>query len=293
MLTPLLHAGRPPAPHDLWGSWTTDPLLILGLLGLSWMYARGRRSVRPGSVPRWRDVCFAAAIVALAVALVSPLDAASSALASAHMIQHVLLILVAAPLLALSAPSHVLLVATPLALRRRTARAWGRLRAKGPGASGWGWLVAGALHAATIWLWHAAVPYDAALEHRPVHMAEHATFLATGLLFWHVVLGRGRLRVSPGLGVLLVFGVALQATFLSVLLTFAREPWYGYGSFTAAWGLSPLADQQLAGAIMWVPAGFVYLAAGLWIAAVWVRDNEERWTATGNRAIDRADPRRS
>jgi putative membrane protein len=128
-----------------------------------------------------------------------------------------------------------------------------------------------------LWFWHAAVPYDAALSSPPLHLLEHASFLATAVLFWHVVIGaRGAGRAPNGLGVLLVFGMAMQSVLLSVLLTFARTPWYaGYARTTTPWGLDPLADQQLAGAIMWIPAGGVYLAAALALLASWVRSAEE------------------
>ena len=278
MLTAVLaHAGQPVAPHDLWTAWNPDPVVVLGLaLGL-WVHRRGQiPSPRPVR-ERWRARCFIAAVATLGVALLSPLEAMSAALASAHMVQHVLLILVAAPLLALSAPSSALLRGSPVAVRRASGR-WVRrlgLRAGGltlvrhPVAV---WL----LHTGTVWFWHAAGPYDAALQHEVVHVAEHASFLLTGLLFWRVVLGpRRRGRVPEGLGALLVFGMALQSVFLSLLLTFATSPWYaGYAATTAPWGLDPLADQQLAGVIMWVPAGVVYVIAALALVAVWIRTSE-------------------
>lgn len=94
-----------------------------------------------------------------------------------------------------------------------------------------------------------AVTYDAAVGHEAVHVAEHASFLITGWVFWRVVIGvRDRDRVSYGFGVLLVFAMTTQSVFLSALLTFARTPWYSaYDTSTPPWGLDPLADQQLAG----------------------------------------------
>jgi cytochrome c oxidase assembly factor CtaG len=280
VLTPVLaHPGQPPAPHDLWGAWNLDPLLLLGLLLAAWAYRRGQAGGPRRPVDTWRARCFALALVAVGLALVSPLDAASSALASAHMVQHLLLLLVAAPLLALSAPSSAILRGSPLPVRRAAGR-WRRrlglthrnLRVLGHPAAAW------LLQVGVLWFWHAAVPYDAALASEPLHLLEHASFLITAVLFWHVVVGvRGAARVSNGLGVLLVFGMAMQSVLLSVLLTFARTPWYaGYASTTAPWGLDPLADQQLAGAIMWIPAGGVYLAAALVLLASWLRAAEER-----------------
>ena len=272
------HGEGPPAPHDLWGAWNLEPLLLVGLGLAGWAYHRGRQAAGPQAVGGWRGRCFAGAMVAIAVALISPLDAMSSALASAHMVQHVLLVLVAAPLLALSAPSVTLLRGGPRALRpaglrwrRRLRLTSANLRALRDPTTVW------LLHVAVLWGWHAATLYDAAVSHEALHMTEHASFLFTGLLFWRVVVGPRPAAVSPGLGVLMVFAMALQSVFLSALLTFAGTPWYAsYAETTRAWGLGPLADQQLAGVIMWIPAGFIYLGAALAMMVSWLRAVERQ-----------------
>ena len=274
LTTVLAHAGQPPQPHDLWTAWNLSPLLLTGL-ALAWLaHRRGRPGGRDADVRRAR--CFAGALLALAVALVSPLDALAEALASAHMVQHVVLILVAAPLLALSAPSSALLRGSPLAVRRATSHwrrrlrpADHRLRVAGGPVTVW------LLHVAVVWLWHASVPYDAAVANPWLHVLEHATFLVTGVWFWRVIIGArgGATRVPHGLGILLVFAMAMQSVFLSVIMTFARTPWYtSYATTTQPWGLDPVADQQLAGVIMWVPAGVIYLGVALTLLAVWLRD---------------------
>lgn len=271
------HTGQPPAPHDVLGAWNLDPVLVLGFLVAVWMYQRGQTRGRRRPADTWRARSFVGALVALAVALVSPLEAMSSALASAHMVQHVLLLLVAAPLLAFSAPSSTLLRGSPLParrasgrLRRRLGVTPARLRPLRHPATVW------LLHTGTLWIWHAAVPYGAALQSEALHVVEHATFVVTAVLFWRVILGgRGAGRVSHGFGVLLVFAMAMQSVFLSLLLTFARSPWYaGYATTTTPWGLDPLADQQLAGVIMWVPAGAIYLAAALGLLVAWMKLTE-------------------
>jgi putative membrane protein len=278
VLTPILaHAGQPPAPHDLWGAWNLDPVLLAGLALAAWAYRRGQTGGPPRTVDTWRARCFAGALAALGVALVSPLDALAGALASAHMVQHVLLLLVAAPLLALSAPGSAILRGSPLAVRRAGSR-WrrrlglthGNLRVLRHPATVW------LLQVGTLWFWHASVPYDAALGNQALHAVEHASFLVTAWLFWRSVVGvRGTGRVPNGVGVVLVFAMAMQSVVLSVLLTFARTPWYaGYATTTAPWGLDPLADQQLAGVIMWIPAGGIYLAAALTLLVGWVRATE-------------------
>lgn len=273
----LAHAGGPLAPHDLWRTWNLDPVLLVVLVAGVWAYRRGRvRGGRPTDA--WRARAFAGAVAALAVALISPLEPLSGALASAHMVQHVLLVLVAAPLLAVSAPGSSLLRGSPLAVRRARGAVRRRLGVRSS------WLHAPS-HPATVWLsyvgvlwvWHSAVAYDVALRSDLVHGVEHLTFLVTAVLFWRVVAGgRGARRVPGGAGLLLVFGAAMASVFLSLLLTFASEPWYdGYTTTTSAWGLDPLADQHLAGVLMWVPAGAIYVAAALALFVSWIAEDAE------------------
>ena len=290
MLTLFAHTGRPPAPHDAWGAWGGDPLVLLAVLAAAALYARGRaRARRPPA--RGQAARFGGGLLAVAAASQSPLEAAAHALASAHMVQHVLLVLVAAPLLAWSAPLPELVRGTPPALRRAVARARrvggvarvlrravARARRVGGVAPAGRWMAgpgpAWLAHVAVLWLWHSAALYDAALRVPALHALEHAMFLGTALLFWHVVAGP-RTAASHGARVLLVFTMGMQSVFLALLLTFARAPWYAsYRDTTAAWGLTPLADQQLAGAIMWVPAGFVYAGLGIALVAGWLREVE-------------------
>jgi putative membrane protein len=294
VLTPVLaHPGQPPAPHDLWAAWDLHPVLVGGLLLAAWTYRRGQTVGPRRPVDRWRARCFVAALVALGLALLSPLDGLSSALASAHMAQHLLLLLVAAPLLVLSAPSAAILRGSPLGVRRAVGRWRRRLGLthrhlgvlRHPAAV---WL----LSVGVLWFWHAAAPYDAALDSEPLHVLEHASFLVTAVLFWHVVVGvRGSARVAGGLGVLLVFAMAMQSVFLSVLLTFARTPWYsGYATTTAPWGLDPLTDQQLAGVLMWIPAGGIYLLVALALLVSWIRATEREDPAVELAGSQRSSP---
>ena len=276
----LAHARQPLAPHDLWSAWNLDPVLVAALSATAWAYWRGAgggRHRRPVEV--WRHRCFAGAMVAVGLALLSPLDALSGALVSAHMVQHVLLALVAAPLFALSAPVATLLRGSPAVVRQVSVTWRRRLRL----TRGNTWLLrhpvtVWLLHVGALWFWHAAVPYQAAVAHHLVHVVEHASFLVTGVVFWRVVVGgREADRISHGSGVLLVFAMAMQSVFLSALLTFARTPWYPvYAATTARWNLDPLADQQLAGVIMWIPAGLVYVVAGLGLLVTWIRATERQ-----------------
>lgn len=284
MLTGVVaHGAAPLHPDDLWRAWSTATPVLACLVLIAWAYLRG---TRPGNPTRPRRIAFWAGLGAIAVALVSPLDALSSSLASAHMVQHVVLILVAAPLLAFAAPTAAVLRGVPLPARRAVGtgrRQVGltrrRLRLLRQPVVVW------LLHVVTLWLWHASVLYDAAVRQSALHSSEHAMFLVTGILFWRVVVGSRLVgRLPYGGGVALVFTMAIQSVFLSMLLTFAREPWYSvYDGTTDVWGLTQLADQQLAGVIMWVPAGAVYVVTGLVLLSAWTRATDADRRAEGTR----------
>lgn len=279
MLSPttavLAHQGETLAPHDLWVAWNDDPLLLFGITAGVGLYLRGW-SRRSQWRQDWRRAVGALGVVALALALLSPLDALADTLASAHMVQHIILVLVAAPLVVAGGVPATMMRALSPSVRRAARRA--------ARASGGDWMVhtlrrpapAWILHAGALWLWHSAALYDAALSSHWVHGLQHLSFITTALLFWSAVLSpRASRRVSPGVAVLLVFTMALQSVLLSALLTFAPSPWYeAYATTTRAWGLDPLVDQQLAGVVMWVPAGLVYLGIGLALLATWFRESD-------------------
>ena len=272
------HPGLPLEPHDLLTAWSWEPTVLLGLALGAWLYARGVRALwqqagRGRGLSGWRVVAFVGGIVTLFVALVSPIDALGSALFSAHMVQHMLLMLVAAPLLVLGQPHTALLWALRPGARRRVGAWWRRQsllkgvqhRLTHP-ATVW------VLHAATAWLWHLPGPYQAALVDEMVHGAEHASFLVSALLFWWALPGIGpHPRLNPVGGVLFLFAFTLQGGILGALMTFSGAPWYpAYAATTPPWGLTPLDDQQLAGLIMWIPAGLVYVVAALVPLARWL-----------------------
>lgn len=274
----LAHSDAALRPHDLVGAWSLDPLVIVGLAAAAWCYRRGWRAPNDSAA---RRSAFGLGLATLAIAVVSPLDALSGVLVSAHMVQHVLLVIVAAPLLAVSAPSAALLRGAPGGIRTRLAPARRLLRLDAAALRRSRALVPRWLaYVLTLWLWHASVLYGLAVENRFVHALEHATFLGTAILLWSSILGPARTRAPRELGVIAVFALALQTVFLSALLTFATSPWYEpYLTTTTAWGLDPLEDQHLAGVIMWVPAGIIHVGIGIWLLATWLRDID-RSTAT-------------
>ena len=268
----LAHDGRALAPQDLWSAWNPDPLLIGVLAGIAWLYHRGS-----SSSPRdeWRHRAFVSALGVTAFALLSPLEAMSHALASAHMVQHVLLLVVAAPLFAFSAPASTLLRGAHVSVRRMPSRVRRTLRVRRPLLDLFAHPVAVLFfYVGTLWFWHGATVYDATVGSELVHAIEHASFVVAGILFWRVVLGgRSGRRVPGGAALLLVFGAAMASVLLSALMTFAPTSWYGaYAQTTATWGPDPLTDQQLAGAIMWVPSGLLYVGAALLVFRSWLSD---------------------
>lgn len=279
----LAHAGAPPAPHDLWSAWSLDPIVLAAVALAWWLFRRGIRSAGRHGVTR--QSWFTWGLIAAALAVLSPVDAMGSALASAHMVQHLLLIMVAAPGLAQARPGQTLLLGLPRGARKRLGGVRRRLRLTPATIQrishpGMVWLV----FAAGLWFWHLPGPYDAAVDSDLVHAVEHATFIAVALLFWATILNTpARLQ---GLAVLGVFAAALQGTVLAAILTFAPSPLYfSYEATAQIWGLTPLEDQQLAGVIMWVPGGLAYLVVGLWLFASWIAGSaEERVIAPGERS---------
>ncbi len=262
-------------PAELWTTWTLDPGLLVGLGGLAVVYLRAVRGLwhsggRRVGISSGRVVLFAAGMAVLLVALVSPLDALAEALFSAHMVQHLLLTLVAAPLLVAGRLPLVLRPFTPVAARRRLARELHR----GPRRSvPLALVVAAVVHAAVVIGWHVPALYDLAVRRPEVHALEHLTMLAGAMVFW-AAMGAGRHRAVPAAG-LASFGVALSSIGLAAALTVAPAPWFAAHLASApAWGLSALQDQQLAAAIMWIPGGLVYLAAAAGAVVRWLGDDE-------------------
>jgi cytochrome c oxidase assembly factor CtaG len=257
-------------------------MLAVSLVGFAALYTIGMvrvwRSAGVGRGIRYSEtLAFASGWLVLVAALLSPLDEWSETLFVAHMAQHELLMVVAAPLIALSSPLVAMLWAFPAPARYRFAHIL-----KAPAVtSAWAALTAvptvWMLHALALWIWHLPSLYDAALEHEGVHAVQHLCFFLTAALFWWGLV-RGRYgRLGYGAAVVYLFATALHSGVLGALIAFAPEVWYPvYASNSRAWGLTPLEDQQLAGLLMWVPAGLVFAAGGLAFFAAWLRESGRR-----------------
>jgi cytochrome c oxidase assembly factor CtaG len=221
-------------------------------------------------------LCFWLGWTALTLALISPLHELGEALFSAHMVQHEVLMLVAAPLLTLSRPLVPFLHGIPFQWRRKLGR-WSKSR---PVQAAWRAVTrpftAWTIHAAALWIWHFPPLFDATLTNDWIHAAQHLSFLGSALLFWwSLFYGRG--RHSYGTGVIYIFTTGVHTGILGALLTVTTRVWYpAYGNASLARGLTPLEDQQLGGLIMWVPASLVYLGAGLTMFGAWMNASKIR-----------------
>ncbi|HZA20840.1 MAG TPA: cytochrome c oxidase assembly protein [Actinomycetota bacterium] len=272
-------------PESLWQAWNLAPPVVLGILLAATTYGLGVVALRRGGhgPARWRVLCFYAGLVVVVGSLLSPLDALAATLFSAHMVQHLMLILIAAPLLVLGAPVVPVMVAMPRRVRR-TSRSIERIPVVDAASRAlMNPVVVLALHSIALWAWHLPSPYQAAVRDDVLHGLEHITFVATAMLFWALVIGGARRRrLGHGPAILLTFVTALQSAALGVVLTFASTVLYPvHAGLTEAWGLSALEDQQLAGAIMWIPGGIVYLGVMCALLAGWMRSMERPATAGG------------
>jgi putative membrane protein len=278
---PHASAGHVVAPmnhRESFNPWLVDPFAVILLLLIGWIYWRGGKRRERGEsgshdVFRRRQRYFWLGWLALAAVLASPLDPMGEVLFSAHMIQHEIIMLIAAPLLVLSRPSSMLLRGMSLFL----ARGIGTLTRGGSRFKVWQWLVsppvAWSIHTVGLWGWHLPDLFNASLQNTAVHALQHVSFLWIALLFWFAFLRP--YQPSSSAGVLYFFTTAIHASLLGALMTFSPEVWYApYLTTAPQWGLSALEDQQLGGLIMWIPTGVVFVAAGLFSLARTMRASD-------------------
>ena len=262
-------------------TWPWEPSVVVGCAGLVIAYLVAGRPRRPAAA-----LAFVVGVIVLLLALDSPLDTlADTYLFSAHMAQHLLLLLVVPPMLLLGLPASLLAPAWRTPRLRRLVRTLSRP------AVAWG------VGIGTIWVWHVPVLYNATLGSAAAHLVEHVSFLATGVVFWWVVLGPLReARLSAPAAALYLLAATLATSVLGILLTFTRVGLYpaylhpgdplGIAPLIrTGWGLSPEVDQQVGGLLMWIPGGLVYLVAMLGVLVRWfgAADEREEGEATGGR----------
>ena len=281
-------AGVSPTLASALLSWSFDPSITIAVLSGVILYvvgcARFRR--RSGHLPvsRWRIAAFAGGILGVVVALLSPLHTFDSLLFSLHMIEHLLIILVAAPLLLLGTPQLPLLWGLPdterrgfallfLVPRSRVHRFFSYLTRP---------LVSSAILVSAVAAWHLPLLYDAAQGQSLVHWLEHVSFFVAAILYWWMIIQPNgkRAGASDGLAIVALAPPVVEGVVLGAILTFAPGPIYAtYRDAPRLFGVSALADQQLAGLIMWIPPGFVYLATLFALLSRWSREDERRQDA--------------
>ena len=251
-------------------TWTLDPavvtpLLIGGALYLAGFVRLWRRSDGGRACHLRNAGLFAAGWCMLAASLCSPLHEAGERSFALHMVEHELLMLAAAPLIAFSRPMAVLLWALPASSRQGwaagTYRATAASRLGDP-------VIATLLQAVVLIAWHAPPLFDRALGHAAWHVAQHLSFIASALLFWWTMARRYEHR-GYALPALCLFATSLVGGMLGALMAFSSSPWYaGYAALGMTLsGLSPIEDQQLAGLLMWIPGGMVHAGAALLLLA--------------------------
>jgi len=265
--------------------WNWEPW-ILASLGLSlFLYFLGLCRIpenpRAHLFGTARCLSFTAGIAILFAALISPLDALDDQLFSAHMAQHLVLIMVAPPLLVAGHPSIAWLWAFPLPIRRALGRFWIATGLRGAVHALMCPVVVWTLCSAALWFWHLPGPYGWALANEFVHAVEHLCFFVTSLMFWSLVfepVGRSR-RLGYAGALLFVATFGIENGLLGALLTFSGRPLYqAYLPTTAAWGLTPLEDQQIGGLGMWIPASLIHLTTLGVLLVAWLRSTENQAT---------------
>jgi cytochrome c oxidase assembly factor CtaG len=285
-VTAHAHGG---SPTDVVPQWSFEPwvLIPLGLSAL--LFALGLRTLaRRSARGRYakRCVLFLSGWLVLALALVSPLHEAGERSFAAHMFEHELIMLLAAPLLVLARPGIILLWGVPrtarhgvgVVVRARPIRAlWKRLTEP---------VTATIVQAAALWGWHSPALFDLALESETWHAVQHGSFLVSALLFWTSMLGAERPQPESYVkAAFCLFATSLISGALGALMAFSGSPWYApYAALgMSPYGLTPAEDQQVAGLIMWIPGGIVHAAAALAMMVLLLRGARQETGGAGVR----------
>jgi len=253
--------------HFMLTAWDWEPSIVIGCVGLLAAYAVGARFKFSK-----RSLLYLAGVIILLLTLCSPLDTLSDIYSfSAHMLQHMLLILAVPPLLLMGIPKEMAQKALSYPWVRRAEEVLSKP------------ILAWSLGVGVLWVWHWPPLYNAALGSEQVHVLEHLSFLTASTIFWWPVISPvEELRMQPLTAVAYTFGACSAHTVLAILLTFAPlghypayinppDPYGILPILRGQWGLTPLADQQWGGLLMWVPACLVYLSFILATLARWYR----------------------
>lgn len=255
-----------------WAFWTFDPWIVTPLAILATLFGLGVtrlawRTRRPGTT-LIRALLYAGGLLTLAGSLMSPLHWLGEHLFTFHMIEHEIVMAVSAPLIVFARPVGILLWGLPGGARHMVAAAMRSPLMRRP----WDWSTSAVnatiLHGVTIWAWHVPILFDAAVTDTALHRLQHLGFFTTAILFWWAMVW----RTEHGAAAWHLFVTMIHTSVLGALMALAPRVLYIAQTQTAtAWGLTSLEDQQLAGMIMWVPAGTIYAGAAMTMLALWIR----------------------
>jgi putative membrane protein len=263
--------------HALFGGWSAEPVPLLAAAAGVLLYERGARhlaATAPERAPsRAQKACVAAGVSVILIALLSPLDGLALRLQWVHMLQHVLLLVVAPPLVVLARPWETTSAAFGPRLRRVLSAPQRALTTRGRNIMAA--TTAVTAFVSVMWLWHIPALYNLTLRDDIVHNVEHTAFFAVGLLFWTAALPR-RVGAGPSLGLIgravVVLGGLLGSWMLAVFIGYAPTVLYSY---SGSGGLTAIADQQLAAGVMWVPGSLPFVIALVALGAFWFENDAQ------------------
>ena len=278
-LLPTMAAAHGGEAHDHAAGWTFDPWVVTPLLLSLLLYVAGtlrlwRRAGFGRGIGLPQVAAYLAGWLSMAGALLSPLHWFGERVFTLHMIEHEIVMAVAAPLLVLARPAGALAWALPRPWRRwlRQARSVRAIWAVATVPA-----VATIAHGVAIWVWHIPPLFDAAVENVLLHRLQHLSFIVTALMFWWALLR----RCHAGSAVFHLFVTMMHTGILGALMALAPRVLYATQTARSGiWGLTPLEDQQLAGVVMWIPAGTVYAGAALGFLAAWIGRSGQRQEGT-------------
>lgn len=268
------HQGEEHASAATWtfDAWIVSPIILSAVLAGAGFLRLRRRSGKSREMTK-SALAFYSGLLVLVVALVSPIHFMGEHLFTFHMIEHELVMAVAAPLIVLARPVGFVLWSVPRRVRHLIAAG---MTAE-PVRASWNLLAGGAvattLHGAAIWVWHAPDIFDATVTDVTLHRLQHLSFFLTAILFWWSVLWRS----GKGMAAWHLFVTMMHTSILGALIALAPRVFYVSQTEAApAWGLTPFEDQQLAGLLMWVPGGIIYAGAALMMMAAWISRSSKR-----------------
>jgi len=287
----LLHVIVPTSSATkILSAWGFDPLVLLVVLVPGVLYWRGLRRWKHSRLQPWQPVAFYSGLFISFLALCSPIHDLAHQLFVMHMLQHLMIQMIVPPLIIAGAPTTPMLLGTPLEFRQKVVRplcrnSLARLAFRGVTNP----LFVYAAFMANNWGWH-LVPnaYDDAVRHDSIHLVEHLSFYFTAMLFWSTIIDMRplRSRLAHVWRIPFVFFTILQNVYLGVQLTLRDTLLYtSYATPPRLWGMTPIADQQAGGALMWVGGDTILVVTLVIVGILWFHDMAKRDEAEDAKAL--------